>query len=221
ELFQPLRITNQETKAAHLQSTFEWFRYKKPTERSQRQSLCLQLRWCVDFLCSYLKQAAVDINGQMSQPPIFRNRGCTLYLKIWVLTQASELLSGKDRVSFSIKDNNTQQHMPRQRKVRMREKEGRIGTALFPAMARTLTSTAKLGGPDRGGTEEERKSPCIETARNDLPSLPDSHCSPVYKQLTLLEPAGQIFDLQTVVSCYVMLGFEPGSFGRAVSALNH
>ncbi|KAL6030701.1 hypothetical protein STEG23_028423 [Scotinomys teguina] len=31
----------------------------------------------------------------------------------------------------------------------------------------------------------------------------------------------QIFDLQTVVSAMWVPGFEPGSFGRAVSALNH
>lgn len=58
-----VKAMNQETKAAHLDSTFEQFNHKNPTECSQRQSLHLQFRRCVDLLCFYLKQAAVDMNG--------------------------------------------------------------------------------------------------------------------------------------------------------------
>lgn len=58
-----VKAMNQETKAAHVESTFEQFSYKNPTERSKRQSLHLQFRRCVDLLCFYLEQAAVGINA--------------------------------------------------------------------------------------------------------------------------------------------------------------
>lgn len=43
-------------------------------------------------------------------------------------------------------------------KVRVQEKEGRIGAVLFPGRARRMPSTAKLDGSDRGGMKRSRRS---------------------------------------------------------------